>query len=110
LVRQAGASSAEARPPSDLEPIFGQLGSRLASEYLIHYTSTASANKKVFVAVTVEGYPGVVTAGYASPSVTAAEPPFQRSELERFVLSSLGMLTTAVLVALLVAAAFHVLI
>ena len=110
LARQAGGQYSEARRPSDLEPIFGQLGSRLASEYLIRYTSTASANKKVFVAVTVEGYPGVVTAGYASPNASAGEPPFQRSELERFVRSSVGMLTTAVLVALLVAAAFHVLI
>ena len=110
LARQAGGQYSEARRPSDLEPIFGQLGSRLASEYLIRYKSTAPANKKVFVAVTVEGYPGVVTAGYASPSVSAGEPPFERSELERFVRSGVGMLTTVVLVALLIALAFHVLI
>lgn len=110
LARQAGGQYSEARRPSDLEPIFGQLGSRLASEYLIRYKSTAPANKKVFVAVTVEGYPGVVTAGYASPSVSAGEQPFERSELERFVRSGVGMLTTVVLVALLIALAFHVLI
>ena len=111
LARRGGGQYSEARQPSDLEPIFGQLGSRLASEYLIRYKSPSPPNKKVFVAVTVEGYPGVVTAGYESPSVSeTGQPPFQRSEVERFVRSSVGMLTTAVLAALLIAGAFHVLI
>jgi tight adherence protein B len=111
LARRGAGQYSEARKPSDLEPIFGQLGSRLASEYLIHYRSSAPANKKVFVAVTVEGYPGAVTAGYATPSVSAtAEPPFRRSQVERFVRSSVGMFSTAVVAALLIAAALHFLI
>jgi tight adherence protein B len=111
LARRGGGQYSEARNPDDLEPIFGQLGSRLASEYLIRYKSEAPPDKKVFVAVTVEGYPGVVTAGYATPSLSAqAKPPFQRSPAERFVRSNAGMLATAVAVALLFAAALDILI
>jgi tight adherence protein B len=111
LARRGGGQYSEASKPEDLEPIFDQLGSRLASEYLIHYRSNVPANKKVFVAVTVEGYPGAVTAGYSTPSLSVAgEPPFNRSEVERFVRSTIGMLSTAILAALLIAAALHFLI
>ena len=111
LARRGGGQYSEASKPEDLEPIFDQLGSKLASEYLIHYRSNVPANKKVFVAVTVEGYPGAVTAGYSTPSLSVAgEPPFNRSEVERFVRSTIGMLSTAILAALLIAAALHFLI
>lgn len=111
LARKGGGQYLEAKSPEDLEPIFDQLGSKLASEYLIHYRSALPANKKVIVTVTVEGYSDVVTAGYTTPSVTAtAEPPFQRPALERFVRSTVGMVSTAALVALLLALAFHFLI
>ena len=111
LARKGGGQYLEAQRPEDLEPIFDQLGSKLASEYLIHYRSDLPANKKVIVTVTVEGYSDVVTAGYTTPSVSAtAEPPFQRSDIERFVRSTVGMVSTAAIVALLLALAFHFLI
>jgi tight adherence protein B len=111
LARRGGGQYLEAKTPDDLQPIFGELGSRLASEYLIHYTSDARPNRKVFVSVAVEGYPGVVTAGYSTPNVsTTAQPPFNRSEFETFIRSTVGMVSTAVLAALLLALALHFLI
>jgi tight adherence protein B len=111
LAVRGGGQYSEARDPSDLEPIFEQLGSRLASEYLIRYKSNAPADKKVFVTVTVEGYPGAATTAYESPSVSATgEAPFNRSEAEIFVRSTAGMVVTAVVAALLIAAALHFLI
>ena len=111
LARKGGGQYLEAKAPEDLEPIFDQLGSKLASEYLIHYRSSLPANKKVVVTVTVEGFSDVVTAGYTTPSASAtAEPPFQRPGIERFVRSTAGMVSTAALVALLLALAFHFLI
>ncbi len=111
LARRGGGQYLEAKNPEDLEPIFGQLGSRLASEYLLHYTSNARPNRKVFVSVSVESYPGVVTAGYSTPSLSAtAQQPFNRSEFETFIRSRGGMVSTAVLAALLFALALHFLI
>ena len=111
LARTGGGQYLEAQGPEDLEPIFDQLGSRLASEYLLHYRSNVPANKKVIVSVSVEGFSDVVTAGYRTPSAsTTAEPPFQRPAIERFVRSTAGMVSTAALVALLFALGFHFLI
>jgi tight adherence protein B len=105
LARQGGGGYSEARTPSDLQPIFDELGSKLASEYLIRYRSPAPPNRRIVVAVTVKGYPGAVTAGYRTPALTpATDRPFNRPLLERFVRSSLGMLITAGLAALLAAA------
>jgi len=111
LARRGGGKYSEARNPSDLEPIFEQLGSELSSEYLIRYKSSAPPSKKVIVAVTVEGYPGAVTAGYATPTVSeTGEAPFNRSGVERFVRSTFGMVSTAFAAAALIAAALHFLI
>jgi tight adherence protein B len=111
LGRRGGGQYLEAETPADLEPIFGQLGSRLASEYLIHYNSNAPPDEKIIVSVTVDGYPGAVTAGYSTPSVSASgEPPFERPDIERFVRSTAGMVSTAALAALLIALALHFLI
>jgi tight adherence protein B len=111
LARQGSGEFQEAQTPDDLQPIFDQLGSQLASEYLIRYRSNVPANKKVVVAVTVEGYEGVATAGYTTPAVLGTpQAPFSRSDIERFIRSATGMLTTAFLVAFLIALSLHLLI
>ena len=102
LGRRGGGQYAEAAKPADLEPIFGELGAKLASEYLIRYRSDAPAAHHVVVAVTVEGYPGAVTAGYSTPSVVPSVEPFDRTPLERFVRSSIGMVAIALLIAALI--------
>jgi tight adherence protein B len=102
LARRGGGTYSEARTPDDLQPIFSALGAKLASEYLIRYRSSAPADRRVVVSVKVRGYPGVVTAGYKAPALTRlGKGPFNRSLVERFVRSSLGMLITAAAAGLL---------
>jgi tight adherence protein B len=104
LAGGAGGAYSEARTVADLKPIFDSLGAQLASEYLIRYRSTAPANRKVFVAVTVKGYRGAATVGYVAPSSQArGQAPFARPALERFIRSVSGMLATAFVSAALVA-------
>lgn len=110
LSQRGGGQYAEAATPGDLEPIFGELGAKLASEYLIRYRSDARAARHVVVAVTVDGYPGAVTAGYMTPSAAATAELFDRSALERFMRSSAGMVTIALLIAALVALSVFVLV
>jgi tight adherence protein B len=111
LARSGGGDYSEARTSADLAPIFSGIGARLASEYLIRYRSAAPPNRKVFVAVTVKGYEGAATAGYVTPSLSrSAEAPFNRSLLERFVRSAIGMVVTAFAAGLLVACGLLVLV
>ena len=111
LAGGAGGQYSEAQSVADLKPIFDTLGAQLASEYIIRYRSTAPANRKVFVAVTVKGYKGAATAGYVVPANGAhAKPAFSRPALERFVRSVSGMVATAFLAAALVAVALLLLI
>jgi tight adherence protein B len=111
LANRAGGEYSEAQKPEDLEPIFDSLGSRLTDEYLIRYRSEAPRNRKVVVAVTVDGYPGAATAGYVVPAdAPNPEAAFNRGVLERFVRSAGGMFVTALLAAALVGCALLLLI
>jgi tight adherence protein B len=106
LARKGHGTFTEATSPDDLGPIFDQLGTRLASEYLIRYRSAAGPNKKVVVAVKVVGVTGVATVGYVTPSAALNPvPPYHRPFVERFVRSAGGMLVAGVVPALLVAGA-----
>jgi tight adherence protein B len=104
LARTGGGEFSEAQTPEDLAPIFDAVGAKLASEYLIRYRSPQEPNRRVTVAVTVEGYPGAVTAGYQTPAVSSTgEGPFRRSLAERYVRSTGGMFLTALIIALIFA-------
>jgi VWFA-related protein len=104
LARTGGGEFSEASTPEDLAPIFDAVGAKLASEYLIRYRSPQEPNRRVRVAVTVEGYPGAVTAGYQTPAVSSTgEGPFRRSLAERYVRSTGGMFLTALIIALIFA-------
>jgi tight adherence protein B len=111
LANRAGGEYSEARNPGDLKPIFDRLGARLTDEYLIRYRSDAPPNRKIVVAVTVEGFRGAATAGYVVPA-NAVNPDaaFSRSVLERFVRSTVGMLLTALGASVLIGCALLVLI
>jgi tight adherence protein B len=111
LANQAGGEYSEAQRPQDLEPIFDSLGARLTDEYLIRYRSEAPRNRKVVVAVTVDGYEGAATAGYVVPSdAPTPEAAFSRTPFERFIRSAEGMFTAALLASALVGAALLLLI
>jgi tight adherence protein B len=111
MARRVGGEYSEARTPTDLEPIFDDLGTQLADEYLLRYRSGEPANRKVVVAVTVEGFEGAATAGYVVPAnANDVSSPFNRSVFERFVRSASGMVSTALFAAALIGGALALLI
>ena len=111
LATAARGGYSEAASSADLEPIFDELGARLASEYLLRYRSTASPKTDIHVAVTIEGLEGLAKAEYTTPALPDdARPPFHRSLAERFWRSPGGMLATGVGAALLIALALLMLV
>ena len=90
----AGGGYSEATSTAALARIYDQLGARLAGEYLVRYRSPAAPNKKIRVAIQVDGIPGTGTAGYRTPALpSAAKPaPFHRSIAASIWLSALTML------------------
>ena len=64
----------------DLTRIYDRLGSRLASQYLVRYRSSARPHKRVAVDVSVRGVAGTASAVYETPALPrAVHAPFRRS-------------------------------
>ena len=104
LARATDGRYAEADSAGGLAGVFSKLGSRLASEYLIRYSSEAPPDVRVHVAVRVEEIGGVGVSQYVTPAAPADPgPPFRRPLAERFVQSQAGSVATALAVALVVA-------
>ena len=101
----AGGSYANAESVTDLRGIFGQLGQQLASEYLIRYRSLGQPGREVHVAVRVAGIGGLATSAYEVPG----DATFVLIE-DGFWTSTLGILVTAGLCALLLAIALSILL
>jgi len=111
LARATGGRYAEASSAEALQRVFAELGSRLASEYLIRYRSAARPDVRVHVAVRVEELDGVGVTEYTTPAVAANPgPPFRRPLVERFVQSQAGVVATSLVFALIVALGFVALI
>jgi len=81
-----------------LSSIYGALGSRLASEYLLQYRSAAAPRLPVDVAISIDGV-GSTHESYTAPTPSGL-PPYHRSLATRLLLNPVS----AVLVALIVAA------
>jgi tight adherence protein B len=62
-----GGDYANAASPKDLAGIFNALGSRLASEYLLRYQSSAEPGQRVTVDAQVAGVSGSVRTSYVVP-------------------------------------------
>jgi tight adherence protein B len=107
LSGHTGARYTTATSLGQLNAIYTSLGAKLASEYLIQYRSNAGPGEKVVVSVRIRGLPRVVTAGYASPEVSASHHSsgYQESFLHKLVTSPLMMIFIALLTASLVALA-----
>ena len=104
LARTTGGRYAEASSAEALERVFADLGSRLASEYLVRYRSAARPDERVHVAVRVEEISGVGVSEYTTPAAPEeAGPPYRRPLLERFVQSGAGTVATSIVCALVVA-------
>ena len=83
LARDTGGRYIETTSITQLQKIYRQLGSSLASEYLLRYASVAGPDKHIKVTVRVEGLNGVATTEYRTPSlpvaVKGATPPYKPS-------------------------------
>jgi tight adherence protein B len=100
LARETGGSYFQAASTVELEPIYADLGQRLASQYLITYRSPALPSSTVIVRFDLAGA-GIATSEYKAPRPSTFAP-FHRSLLKRFVLSSFAVpLMSIILAALL---------
>src|SRR5262249_9419267 len=72
LARDTGGTYVETKSIKKLTSIYNQLGSQLASEYLIRYQSLAGPGKNIAVKVRVDGVPGVAETAYQTPKLTVA--------------------------------------
>ena len=89
----------------DLGAIFRSLGAQLATEYLIRYRSVTRPGRLVTVAVQIKGTEGFATTTYRVPGGTS----FVLVN-DSFWTSTLGIITTALLCALMLAIGFAVMI
>ena len=109
LAADTGAQYSEAVTPAQLRAIYTTLGSKLAREYVIRYTSPAGPGRHMKVSVRVRGLDGVATSAYVTPKLHlkgAAKPkPYHTSFLHKFFTSPLMTLFIALLSAALVAIA-----
>ena len=106
LARDTGGRYLETTSISDLKAIYSQLGSSLASEYLLHYRSVAGPGKHVRVTVRVDGSSSPVAIEYVTPELAVFKKgpaaPYKESAFTRFWTSTLTMTLVGLIVALLI--------
>jgi tight adherence protein B len=103
LARDTGGRYLETKSIAQLESIYRELGSTLASEYLLRYRSLAGPNKHITVTVRVDGLTGVATSQYQTPALAVAtkipKPPYKRRVFDRLWESRFTMTLVALVVA-----------
>jgi tight adherence protein B len=107
LARNTGGRYIETTSIEELKRIYAQLGSSLASEYLLQYRSLAGPNKQIRVTIRVDGVGGKpASSEYLTPQLTVETkgptPPYKPSASERIATSPLTMTLIGLLVAGLV--------
>lgn len=103
LASSTQGSYTQAASPSALTPIFDALGYQLSRQYLVSYQSLAGPGARMHVRARVDGFPGVASTEYVTPSlkITPA-PPYHRSTFGRIIQSPLAMIVVALLAAAIV--------
>lgn len=108
LARSTGGHYVEATSLDELKPIYDRLGSQLASEYLLSYSSLAGPNVHVKVGVIVDGLSGVARTAYDTPALAVAKrgaaAPYKPSALSRIWSSALTMTIVGIIAAGLIGA------
>jgi tight adherence protein B len=103
LARDTGGLYIETTSIGQLQKIYRQLGSSLASEYLLRYASVAGPDKHIRVTVRVDGLNTVAATEYRTPSLPVATkgatPPYKPSNFIRISKSAVTMSVVALLVA-----------
>jgi tight adherence protein B len=106
LARDTGGRYIETTSIGELQQIYRQLGSSLASEYLLRYASVAGPDKHISVTVRVDGLSSVASTEYRTPPLPVATkgvaPPYKPSKFHRLATSSVTMSLVGVLVAALI--------
>ena len=111
LAAESQAEFSAATSMRDLSRIYERLGSRLASQYLIRYRSTAGAGERVTVVATVHGVPGTATAVYEAPTAGAAgREPFRHSTTDALWRSGATAFVAILAAALLIGLALWLLV
>jgi len=102
LAQETGGVYASAASAQDLDRIYDGLGSKLAREYLVRYSSVAGPGQRVQVEATVAGVPGSATLDYKSRKLSAAPLPSITPSADGFWGSGAAMVIVGFAVALLV--------
>lgn len=98
LERLADASEGEyfaARSAGDLNAIYDELGAKLASEFLLSYSSVVGPQARVDVHAVVDGFPARATLTYTSPRLEAATAPPVAPRANGFWGSAVAMVVAA---------------
>ena len=109
IARDTGGEYIETTSLAQLKSIYKQLGSYLASEYLLRYRSLAGPDKHMVVSVRVDGLSGIATAAYDTPKLAVAPRaparPYRQSVWDRFLSSPLTMTLVGLIAAGLIGCA-----
>jgi Flp pilus assembly protein TadB/Mg-chelatase subunit ChlD len=100
IAERTGGAYAEARSAGELDAIYEELGAQLAGEYLVRYRSVSRPMAQVDVEIIVSGVGSAATA-YVAPTPSLL-PPYHRSALSKFLLSSSSPAIVSLVIALLV--------
>ena len=101
LSESTGGTYVETSQAARLSTIYRSLSRRLATEYLVQYRSLTPPKSNVDVAIAIPGFERVEHE-YTAPTPSALAP-YHRSLLSRFLMSPLSLLVLSLLGALLVA-------
>jgi tight adherence protein B len=103
LARDTGGRYVETTSITQLRKIYRQLGSSLASEYLLRYSSVAGPDKRIRVTVRVDGLSTAAATEYRTPplpvATRGATPPYKPSKFGRISKSTMTMSLVALIVA-----------
>ena len=103
LARDTGGLYVETTSIGQLQKIYRQLGSTLASEYLLRYASVAGPDKHIRVTVRVDGLNTVAATEYRTPplpvAAKGATPPYKPSKFIRIAKSAVTMSVVGLVVA-----------
>jgi tight adherence protein B len=106
LARDTGGGYIETTSLTRLKAIYSELGSSLASEYLLHYRSLAGPGKHIRVTARVDGLSTAIASEYVTPklqiSKKAPSTPYKPSAFTRFWTSPLTMTVVGLLAACLI--------
>jgi tight adherence protein B len=99
-----------AESPDDLATIYDELGTKLASDYLVEYRSQVERGVQVTVEAEIAGLSGVATASYAAPAASPADSGGPKPDNEGLWESDVALAVTALLIASLLGASLFLLL